>query len=67
MAGALADTFVVIAAFNEGKVIRGVVGELVTAGYPVVVVDDGSRDDTAAAARMALRPLRYAVQGNLFR
>lgn len=53
MPGAHADTYVVIAAFNEGKVIRGVVGEVVAAGYPVVVVDDGSSDDTAAAARMA--------------
>jgi glycosyltransferase involved in cell wall biosynthesis len=53
---------VVIAAFNEGKVIRGVVGELVTAGYPVVVVDDGSRDDTAAAARMAgVTVLRHVI------
>src|SRR5262245_52937658 len=47
------DTFVVIAAFNEGKVIRAVVGEVAAAGYSVVVVDDGSRDDTASAARIA--------------
>jgi glycosyltransferase involved in cell wall biosynthesis len=47
------DTWVVIAAFNEGKVIRGVVSEVAAAGYSVVVVDDGSRDDTAAAARIA--------------
>jgi glycosyltransferase involved in cell wall biosynthesis len=45
------DTFVVIAAFNEAKVIRGVVGEVAAQGYSVVVVDDGSRDDTAARAR----------------
>jgi polyprenyl-phospho-N-acetylgalactosaminyl synthase len=42
----------VIAAFNEAKVIRSVVGEVVAAGWPVVVVDDGSTDDTAAAARV---------------
>lgn len=47
------ETWVVIAAFNEGKVIRDVVAEVVAAGWQVVVVDDGSRDDTAAAARMA--------------
>ena len=47
------DTYVVIAAFQEAKVIRHVVGEVVAAGYSVIVVDDGSRDDTAAAARMA--------------
>jgi polyprenyl-phospho-N-acetylgalactosaminyl synthase len=46
------DTYVVIAAYNEGPVIRGVVGEVAAQGYPVVVVDDGSRDDTAAAARL---------------
>jgi polyprenyl-phospho-N-acetylgalactosaminyl synthase len=47
------DTWVVIAAFNEGKVIRSVVSEVASAGYSVVVVDDGSRDDTAAAAHIA--------------
>jgi glycosyltransferase involved in cell wall biosynthesis len=46
------DVWVVIAAFNEAAVIRGVVAEVVAAGWPVVVVDDGSRDATAAAARM---------------
>lgn len=46
------DTWVVIAAFNEGKVIRDVVAEVAREGWPVVVVDDGSRDDTAAAAKM---------------
>jgi len=46
------DTYVVIAAYNEARVIRGVVSEVVAAGWPVVVVDDGSRDDTAAAASM---------------
>ena len=52
VAGANADTYVVIAAFNEGKVIRGVVAEVAAAGYSVIVVDDGSRDDTATSARM---------------
>ena len=57
-----ADTYVVIAAFNEGKMIRRVVGEVVAAGWSVVVVDDGSRDDTAAAARMpGATVLRHAV------
>jgi glycosyltransferase involved in cell wall biosynthesis len=62
VAGANADTFVVIAAFNEGKVIRGVVGEVAAAGYSVIVVDDGSRDDTAAHARIAgVTVLRHAI------
>ena len=56
------DVWVVIAAFNEAAVIRSVVGEVVAAGWPVVVVDDGSRDATAAAARMAgVVVLRHAI------
>ncbi|MBK7537763.1 MAG: glycosyltransferase family 2 protein [Myxococcales bacterium] len=45
------DTRVVIAAFNEGKVIRNVVSEVVRDGWSVILVDDGSRDNTAAEAR----------------
>lgn len=45
-------TSVVIAAYNEGRVIREVVGEVVRAGWNVVVVDDGSRDDTAISAEV---------------
>jgi glycosyltransferase involved in cell wall biosynthesis len=45
--------WVVIAAFNEARVVADVVAGVVRRGYPVVVVDDGSTDDTAkrAAAR----------------
>jgi glycosyltransferase involved in cell wall biosynthesis len=46
-------TFVVVAAYNEGQCIAGVVTEL-RAQYPnVVVVDDGSSDDTGERAREA--------------
>ncbi len=56
------DTWVVIAAFNEGTVIRQVVSDVAAAGYSVVVVDDGSRDDTAANARIPrVTVLRHAV------
>lgn len=44
---------VVIAAYNEARVIAGVVAGVIHAGYDVVVVDDGSSDrtrDLAAAA-----------------
>jgi glycosyltransferase involved in cell wall biosynthesis len=41
---------VVIAAYNEGPAIGPVVSDLVSRGYPVVVVDDGSQDDTAERA-----------------
>ncbi|MBF5044745.1 glycosyltransferase family 2 protein [Aggregicoccus sp. 17bor-14] len=43
-------TWVVVPAFNEGPVVGGVVRELVTAGWPVVVVDDGSSDATGQRA-----------------
>ena len=42
---------VVIAAYNEATVIVRVVAAVVRAGYRVVVVDDGSRDATAALAQ----------------
>lgn len=61
------DTRVVIAAFNEGKVIRDVVAEVVRDGWSVILVDDGSRDDTAAEARaggaMVLRHVVNLGQG----
>jgi glycosyltransferase involved in cell wall biosynthesis len=45
------DTFVVLPAYNESRKIREVVAGVV-AMYPnVVVVDDGSTDETAAEAR----------------
>ena len=46
-------TWVVIAAMNEEGVIGGVVSEVKRAGWSVVVVDDGSRDQTAVEARAA--------------
>ncbi len=56
------DTWVVIAAFNEGKVIRSVVSEVAAQGYSVAVVDDGSRDDTASAARVpGVHVLKHAI------
>ncbi len=56
------DIWVVIAAFHEAAVIRGVAAEVAAAGWSVVVVDDGSRDDTAAEARAAgVTVLRHAV------
>jgi len=48
-----ADTFIVVPAFNEARVIREVVAGLLAYTPNVVVVDDGSRDATAEAARAA--------------
>lgn len=46
-------TWIVIAAYNEGQVIRSVI-EGVRLTYPdIVVVDDASQDNTAAEARAA--------------
>ena len=45
--------FVVIAAFNEESAISGSVKDALTQTLNVVVVDDGSVDDTARSARSA--------------
>jgi len=51
-----------MAAYNEDGVIADVVRPLVDAGYSVVVVDDGSRDQTGARAREAGAAIvRHAV------
>src|SRR5437762_2272138 len=47
----LMNVIVVIAAYNEERVIGSVVAGLAQAGWPAVVVDDGSTDGTEAAAR----------------
>ena len=44
---------VVIAAYNEAKVIGDVVRDVVARGYDVVLVDDGSQDGTPGIARDA--------------
>jgi glycosyltransferase involved in cell wall biosynthesis len=54
--------FVIIAAYNEGSVIRSTLLPLVERGYAVVVVDDCSTDDTAAAVRdLPVHRLRHPV------
>lgn len=57
-----AATWVVIAAYNEGTSVRAVVAELVSLGWRVVVVDDGSRDDTFQQANaQTLHVLRHVL------
>jgi glycosyltransferase involved in cell wall biosynthesis len=45
--------WVVIAAYNEARVIGRVIADVQRHGYRVVVVDDGSTDATAEAAGQA--------------
>jgi glycosyltransferase involved in cell wall biosynthesis len=40
------EIFVVIPAYNEGRVIRATLAPVIELGYSVVVADDGSRDST---------------------
>ena len=55
-------TWVVIAAYNEGPVVHDVVRDVVGDGWSVVVVDDGSHDDTHVHARAAgATVLRHSV------
>jgi glycosyltransferase involved in cell wall biosynthesis len=54
--------WVVVPAYNEASVIGGVVEGLAVRGHRVVVIDDGSTDDTADAARRSgAVVLRHAV------
>ncbi|HTR54289.1 MAG TPA: glycosyltransferase family 2 protein [Kofleriaceae bacterium] len=51
-----------VAAYNEEAAIAAVVGDLARAGWNVVVVDDGSHDDTASSASTAgAIVLRHAI------
>jgi glycosyltransferase involved in cell wall biosynthesis len=43
--------FVVVPAYNEGRVIHGVIGRLLATFPNVIVVDDGSSDDTGVVLR----------------
>jgi len=47
------DALVIVPAFNEGAVIADTLAELKEFAVKMVVVDDGSRDDTGARARSA--------------
>jgi polyprenyl-phospho-N-acetylgalactosaminyl synthase len=54
--------FVIIPAFNEGRVLHQTAAPLIAAGYTVVVVDDGSTDNTLAVLRgLPITVLRHAV------
>ena len=44
------DTFIVVPAYNEAPALAGALAPLFAAGYSVVVVDDGSTDETRQVA-----------------
>jgi polyprenyl-phospho-N-acetylgalactosaminyl synthase len=52
---------VIVAAYNEGPVIQTTMESLLRAGYRVVVVDDGSVDDTGAVQELPVTYIRHAV------
>ncbi len=57
-----ADVFVIVAAYNEGPVIRSSVQALLDHHYTVVVVDDASSDDTSSRLHgMPVHVLRHPV------
>jgi glycosyltransferase involved in cell wall biosynthesis len=57
-----ADTWLVVPAYNESKVIGDVLSTLARLPYNVVVVDDGSADDTFDVARTyPITVLRHVV------
>lgn len=54
--------YVVVPAFNEATALAGAVAPLLSAGYQVVVVDDGSVDHTGdEAARLPVHLLRHPI------
>ena len=54
--------FVIVAAYNEVRTIKSVLGPLIEAAYNVVVVDDASTDDSRAAlCGLPVFYLRHAI------
>ena len=60
-------TWLVIAAYNEGAMIADVISNAVLTFPNIVVVDDGSRDDSAAIARAAGATSLHAIAAVLNR
>ncbi len=55
-----AKVFIVMPAYNEGRVVRKTLRPLVEAGFSVVVVDDGSKDNTwRQLANLGVHRLRH--------
>jgi glycosyltransferase involved in cell wall biosynthesis len=55
-------TFVIVPAYNEGRALAATLAGLAPYRYAVVVVDDGSRDDTAeVAAEFPVHLVRHPI------
>ena len=52
---------VIVPAYNEGRVVTATVERLLAAGYQVVVVDDGSSDETVEVRHLPIVYLRHPV------
>lgn len=57
-----AQTWIIIPTYNEGRVVRAVVKEVLAEGYQVIVVDDGSSDQTPSIlADLKVHFLRHSL------
>ena len=57
---------IIVPAFNEAKTIQGVILDLKTTGASILVIDDGSSDDTGKIAGGAgALVLRHAINRGL--
>lgn len=56
------NAFIVVPAYNEGESLAEVLHSIAATGHDIVVVDDGSRDNTAeVAARAGICVLRHPL------
>jgi glycosyltransferase involved in cell wall biosynthesis len=59
--GRESSLLVIVPAHNEGRMIGATVEKVLSAGYQVVVVDDGSTDNTGDVRRLPIVYLRHPV------
>src|SRR4051794_26084443 len=56
------NTFVIVPSYNEAQVLPATLRPVIEAGYSVVVVDDGSTDDTPAVlSSLPVYALRHLI------